>query len=236
MKAIVAIGGGDFKLGETIKIDKYIVSLANKKNPKLLFIPTASNDSIEYCDQIKDYFGHFGCTVDSLLLFSEANRKIIKEKILNADISYVGGGDTTVLINKWREMHVDTYLVQAYERGTIMSGLSAGAICWFNEGFVEPDPRLNSGIWCFEDAHCLGLINGYCCPHYNQGPHELFDRFIAKNNQIGYGIEDATAIISIDDELSVMTCNDWFDVKVLKPHYYGMDKEEYKNGDKIIIE
>ena len=236
MRAIVAIGGGDFKLGETIKIDKYIVSLANKEHPKLLFIPTASEDSLIYCEQIKDYFGHFGCEVDSLLLFTERNRRIIKEKILNADIIYVGGGDTNILIDKWREMHVDTYLVQAYERGCIMTGLSAGAICWFNEGFVERDPNLNSGIWCFDDCHCLGLINGYCCPHYNQGPHELFDNFISTNNQIGYGIEDSAAIVCIDDEMSVFTSRDPFDVKVLKPHYYGLDKEEYKNGEKIIIE
>lgn len=233
MRAIVAIGGGDFKLGETVKIDKYIVDLCGKENPKLLFIPTASFDSNEYVDQIKDYFSHFGCYVDSLCLFSEYNLKTIRDKIMEADIIYVGGGDTTALINKWRELHVDTYLVEAYMKGTIISGLSAGAICWFNEGFVERNKDINHGQWCEDDAHCLGLVNGYCCPHYNVEHHEVFDHFIARNNQVGFGLEDNTALVKLDDEYFAYNGQDHFNVYVLKPHYNGLEKIKLGHLEKI---
>ncbi len=233
MRAIVAIGGGDFKLGETVKIDQYLVSLSKKQNPKLLFIPTASEDSQEYMDQIDDYFNHFGCEVSFLCLLSETNLKKIRDKILSADIIYVGGGDATLLMETWRKLHVDTYLIEAYYRGVILSGLSAGAICWFNEGFVEPDRELNGGQWCFEDAHGLGLIDGICCPHYNQDYRGLFDKFISTQNQIGFGMEDSVALVKLDDEYFVYQGNDYNHVNVLKPHYYGLDKKSYGHKEEV---
>lgn len=46
MGKIVAIGGGEIHLEETLPIDKFIVDFSESKNPKLLFIPTASNDLV----------------------------------------------------------------------------------------------------------------------------------------------------------------------------------------------
>lgn len=66
MVKIVTIGGGKIKTGETHIIDKYIVDIANKNNPKLLFIPTASYDSEGYIDMVKVVYSKLGCTVDSL--------------------------------------------------------------------------------------------------------------------------------------------------------------------------
>ena len=77
---IIAIGGGSISTGQTIKIDKFIVSLANKENPKLLFIPTASNDAMGYIDTIKEVYGNLGCIVDSLCVITKnyQDKKSIK--------------------------------------------------------------------------------------------------------------------------------------------------------------
>jgi len=104
MKKLIAIGGGEIgRPGypvETTKIDKEIIKLTNKLNPKLLFIPTASSDSELYFDTIKKHFGkRLNCKVDVLYLLKEKpTLKQIKAKILTSDIIYVGGGNTTLML------------------------------------------------------------------------------------------------------------------------------------------
>lgn len=71
MGKVVAIGGGELRKGETYILDKYIVGLSGKKEPKLLFIPTASQDALGYITLIEEYFGEFGCCVDSLCLITD---------------------------------------------------------------------------------------------------------------------------------------------------------------------
>ena len=87
MGKIVAIGGGELRQGETEIIDKFIVELSNKKNPKLLFIPTASYDAEGYIELVKERFGDFGCIVDTLCLVTNTyDDNEIYNKILSADI------------------------------------------------------------------------------------------------------------------------------------------------------
>src|ERR1700691_5945627 len=95
-KTIVAIGGGKIAARETLPIDREIIRLSKKKNPKLLFIPTASSDSEIYWKQIQEHFGNFlRCKTDVLFLIKEhPSREQIRRKILSADIIYVGGGNT----------------------------------------------------------------------------------------------------------------------------------------------
>ena len=116
MGKIVAIGGGELRMGETYILDKYIVELSHTDNPNLLFIPTASKDAEGYIESINEYFGKLGCNVESLCLVTkDYTDEEIKNKILNADIIYVGGGDTVRMIDKWKEHKVDIYLKEAYE-------------------------------------------------------------------------------------------------------------------------
>ena len=132
---IVAIGGGEIgrpgtKI-ETLEIDEEILRLSGKKNPKLLFIPTASGDSAGYIDVVETYFGiKLGCTVDTLLLWgTDLSEREIEKKIESADIIYVGGGNTLSMIRLWKKLGVDTLLQNAAERGVVLSGVSAGAVC-----------------------------------------------------------------------------------------------------------
>ena len=99
-RAIVAIGGGDIRTRGTAAIDREIIRLSKKKHPKLLFIPTASYDSERYCKHIQEYFGKFlKCKTDALFLMRDRpSRQGIRAKILSADIIYVGGGNTLLMM------------------------------------------------------------------------------------------------------------------------------------------
>jgi dipeptidase E len=135
----VAIGGGDIRTRGTAEIDREIIRLSGRKNPSVLFIPTASYDSLRYWERVKEYFGKFlNCTTDVLLLISgRLTDDQIRKKILSADIIYVGGGNTLYMMRLWRRLGVDKLLKQAYENGTVLAGISAGAICWFDSGHSD---------------------------------------------------------------------------------------------------
>ena len=102
-RKIVAIGGGEIVVeggvSQTKLIDRRIIRLSGKLNPKLLFIPTASHDAIGYCNNVLDYFGtELGCDVELLRLYTETETTAIQKKIDNADIIYVGGGNTYAMM------------------------------------------------------------------------------------------------------------------------------------------
>src|SRR5271166_3117174 len=111
-RAIVAIGGGEIRARGTAPIDREIIRLTRKKNPKLLFIPTASSDSERYWKHVQEYFGKFlKCKTDVLFLIKEQpSKQQIRQKILSADIIYVGGGNTLKMMRLWRRRGVDKLL------------------------------------------------------------------------------------------------------------------------------
>jgi dipeptidase E len=169
---IVAIGGGEIvvpgKESETLDIDKEIISLSKIARPKLLFIPTASSDSAKYVEKVEQYFGKkLNCQVDSLLLLNNklTNREI-ENKILNADIIYVGGGHTLTMLKVWRKLGIDKMLIKAHKKGIVLAGLSAGSICWFRFGNSDslkskkPDAPMIK-------IKGLNLISALHCPHYD---------------------------------------------------------------------
>ena len=127
-KTIVAIGGGELYLNKTLPIDKYIVELSGKKNPVALFIPTASGEPNGYIEAFNQVYGtKLGCLTDVLKIITEdPTDGEIKEKIASADIIYVGGGNTAKMMETWERRNVGFYLKEAYEKGTILAGLSAG--------------------------------------------------------------------------------------------------------------
>jgi dipeptidase E len=146
MGKIIAIGGGEIGRPkedgkghypvETTLIDTEILKLTNRKNPTLLFIPTASYDSQDYYQVVKKHFMKLGfSSVTPLYLSDESlTKRHIKKMILSHDAIYVGGGNTLRMMNTWRRMGVDSLLRQAYDKGIVLSGISAGSICWFSYG------------------------------------------------------------------------------------------------------
>ena len=177
MSKIVAIGGGEMgrpKEGggfypiETTDIDMEIVRLTNKRHPRLLFMPTASYDSEDYYNVVKKHFLSLGCSAVDVLKLSKTvlSKRQLEDLILSYDGIYVGGGNTLRLMTIWRKMGVDTILSKAYERGIVLSGLSAGSICWFSYGNSD-SRRFTSGSDKLIKVSGLGFINALHCPHYD---------------------------------------------------------------------
>ena len=139
MGAIVAIGGGDLLARETLALDREVIALTNKTSPRALFIPAASSDSTDYWDAFLTAYGErLGCSVDVLYLLGVApSTRELEEAILPSDLVYVGGDNTLKMMRRWRRLGVDAILKRAYDGGTVLSGVSAGAICWFSYGHSD---------------------------------------------------------------------------------------------------
>ena len=160
-KHIVAIGGGGF--GRSIgnyKIEKYITSISKSRKPNVCFIPTASGDNDSYKVSFYSVFTRLGCNPSHLDFFKRTED--LENHIENQDIIFVGGGNTKSMLAIWKDWNLDLILKNAYEQGVIMSGVSAGAICWFEKGITDS--------WSNDLAiiNCMGFIKGSCCPHYDE--------------------------------------------------------------------
>ncbi|MBQ6897385.1 MAG: Type 1 glutamine amidotransferase-like domain-containing protein [Clostridia bacterium] len=174
MGKIVALGGGRFDNGEMDNVTEHIISLTGKKNPHFLFIPTASFDNMDENDDVMLCFMKYGCSADILFLTHEdVTEEVIKEKILSADGIFVQGGNLKYLMDTWTRTGADKYLLEAYERGTVLSGTSSGAMCWFTEGY---DDCLRGGEFAF--IKCLDLIPYINCPHYQSEYWQSFEKAI----------------------------------------------------------
>jgi dipeptidase E len=206
---IVAVGGGKIATRQTLPIDREIIRLSNKRNPKLLFIPTASSDSEIYWKQIRKYFGDFlKCHTDVLFLMKEKpSPKQIQSKISAADIIYVGGGNTLQMMRTWRRLGVDKLLTAAYKKGTVLAGVSAGSICWFDSGHSDSMSFYNSRKWKYINVKGLGLIHRIHCPHYNGKTGGIprrknFQEMIRKTGGLGIAIDNNCAIEFNDGRVS----------------------------------
>lgn len=211
MGKIVAIGGGEISKQETLAIDKEIIKLSGKKSPKVLFIPTASSDALSYIDDFENYYGRLlGCTVDTLKLINQpVEHKEITEKILNADIVYVGGGNTLMMMKLWRKLGVDKILKKAYQHGVVLCGISAGAICWFKFGNSD-SRRFKNPVAKLIRVRGLGLLNGLLCPHYHStkyatGRAASLKVMMKKTSGVALAIDDFGAIVFINEKYKVIT-------------------------------
>ncbi len=230
-RTIVAIGGGEIRTRGTVAIDREIIRLSNKKNPRLLFIPTASSDSEIYWQAVQEYFGKFlKCRTDVLFLIRERpSKEQIRRKISMADIIYVGGGNTLMMMRLWRRLGVDKLLVSAYENGTVLSGTSAGSICWFDSGHSDSMSFYNPRKWNYINVRGLGLISGIHCPHYNGMTRGIprrnnFRAMIRKTGGFGIAIENNCAIEFIDGRF----------YKVIRSKSYSRAYRVYKSGGDVV--
>ena len=160
-RQIIAIGGGGFgRNPKHNKIEKYILSQIDKAKPNILFIPTASGEDKNYIINFYSCFSKLECSPDHITFFQRTLR--LDSLINKADIIYVGGGNTKSMLAVWRDWKLDILLKKAYLKGKILCGVSAGAICWFEQGVTDSwASNLNS-------MQCLGFIDGMCCPHYQE--------------------------------------------------------------------
>lgn len=200
MKVIIPIGGGEISLKSTLKIDEYIVSLIKKETKKVLFIPTASGDMVSYIEKFKAHYESLGCEVDTLLLSQTQNDNLIRSKIFSSDIIYIGGGNTARMMRVFKRNKVNEYLLKAYEKGIILTGLSAGAMAYFTNGYSDSNRSTNpEASLCL--VKCLNIIPYCFCPHYNEEERKSFDEFVISKGFNGLALEDDVALVYIDDEI-----------------------------------
>jgi len=216
MGKIIAIGGGligkpqKSKISyysETTRIAKEIIKQSKKKNPKLLFMPTASNDSREYAEKIKKRFSKLGCKVSILYTIEKKiSKSELEKKILKSDIIYVGGGNTLKMMNIWKKKGIDKILKKAYKQNIVLSGISAGSICWFKYG--NSDSRKHtSGSKQLIKVSGLGLINALHCPHYDaeKNRHTSLKKMMKRtSNTVSIALDNYCAIEIIDDSYKII--------------------------------
>ncbi len=208
---IIAIGGGEIgRPGypvETTKIDKEAIALTGKKNPRILFVPTASFDSESYYEVIKKHFGkRLGCKTDVLYLIKQnLTKKQIEEKVFSADIIYVGGGNTAKLMKVWRKTGLDKILKKASEGGIILSGISAGAICWYKYGLSD-SRRFSNPNADFIRVSGMNLVNLMYCPHYDFEPlrKPWLKKLLQKNSGVAIALDNCSAIEIIDSKYRIL--------------------------------
>lgn len=189
----VLIGGGDLKNKSCRKIDEFIIKKSNKKLPNVLFIPTASRDSI---NSINNFYKSYGdiSNISVLKLYDNINLDVIHKMIDTADIIYIGGGNTANMLIKWKEYDLADYILK-YSNEKIICGLSAGAICWFDYYLGDDEAFYDNGYCNFRIKKGLGIFKGACCPHYNEDGKEVFNEMIKNMNIIGYAIDNNCALV-----------------------------------------
>ena len=204
-KTLVAIGGGEIKNKTTLKIDEYVANLAKQKafpsRANALFIGTASHDSMPYFNSFrKTYTSVFDIKVDvALIVYGEMNVEHIKEKIDRADCIYVGGGDTIFMLEKWKQTGLDKLLIDAYNNGKIIAGLSAGAICCFKDMYTDYEiMRGVSAEYSLQSG--LNIINGLFCPHFNEREQDFLIAFNKGEFKKAYACENDSAIVFVNGE------------------------------------
>ena len=211
MKKIIAVGGGQIGYAniknETLGIDREIIKLSGKTNPKLLFIPTASGDATGYIESVQNYFGKkLGCKVDSLeLITKKYTKKELEDKILKTDIVYVGGGNTLKMMKVWRKFGVDLLLEKAMKKGTVLSGLSAGSICWFQYGNSDSARFGKNKEASMIRVKGLNMIPVLHCPHFDIGDREeSLKEMMKKSKGVAIAIDNCAAIEIIGDEYRIL--------------------------------
>lgn len=196
-RQIVALGGGMFSMEpDNGLLDKYILNLVPKAKPKICFLGTASNDGIEYRELFYNFFSNKNCEPTHLALTKPPRN--IESLIMKQDIIHVGGGNTKLIMETWKKLGVDKIMKKAWASGIILTGMSAGAICWFDDGITNPSPGILTRL------PCLGILKGSFCPHYDERA-ELRSSFrkLILNGTIreGYGVEDGAALHFVGREL-----------------------------------
>jgi peptidase E len=131
---LILIGGGRMRLKETIPVDQWILKQTGKKQPKVVFLPTASNDNKDYIQCFHDTYSTLGSTVETIQLTTRTyTHKELESIIFSSDVFYMGGGDPLLLQELIHKYKLIPLLRNASKNGTIISGLSAGAAIFGSE-------------------------------------------------------------------------------------------------------
>jgi dipeptidase E len=191
------MGGGGFSMEpDNLLLDDYVLSLSRRHPARVCFIPTASADSASY---VVNFYRAFSgrCHPTDLTLFDSplltrrpARSSELAAFVAEQDVIYVGGGSTANLLALWRAHRLDVALRDAWVNGSVLSGVSAGMVCWFRGGLTDS----YGGLEPLTDG--LALIDAIACPHYHgeEGRRRAFHRTIVEGSGAGYAADDGAAL------------------------------------------
>lgn len=188
-KQIIAFSSGGFSTeGYPSIVDNYILKQCTKVCPKICFLPHATDNAQEYSQKFNLNFSKYDAKLSWLSLFKPQTLDI-ESFLIDNDIIYVGGGNIRSMLALWREWGLDSILKKAYDNGTMLCGISAGAICWFDYGYAVLKP--NEHI----ELKGLGIIKGILNVHQTElsKREEDFEKIVYKYN-VGYGLQDGIVL------------------------------------------
>ncbi len=154
--------GGGVLVPETgnVALEAYVLDLCGAQKPRVAFVPTASGDDASYVARFYDAYGRFGVAMDVLRFFRRTPDDL-RAYLFAFDVVHVGGGNTRSMLAVWRHWGFDAVIREAWERGIVLCGSSAGSICWFEAGLTD---SLAGELTAMSG---LGFLPGSTCPHYD---------------------------------------------------------------------
>ncbi len=230
---VFTMGGGGFsEEPENPLLDQFFFSMAGKTKPKVCFIGTASGDAQSYIDKFYENMKKHSVEPSHLSLFKGPPGSL-RDFVFDKDIFYVGGGNTRNLMALWHEWALDKILLEAYQAGKIMGGISAGSLCWYEQGVTDSVTGILSSL------ACTGILTGSNCPHYD-GEKERrpsYHNLILAGMKAGIACDDGVAAVFENETLvefvSSRPNSKGYLVKMqngkileeeVKPRYLGADK------------
>lgn len=225
MKQIIAMGGGGFSMEpDNLALDRYILQQTGKSEPAVCFLPTASGDADSYIVKFYAAFTELNCCPTHLSLFRPPSADL-ESFVLENDVIYAGGGNTRSMLALWQEWGMGEILRKAWSEGVVLAGLSAGAMCWFEQGVTDSMPGSLGPL------SCLGFLPGSCCPHYDGEPQRrpAYHRLLSEDRILpGFGVDDGVALHFVDRELHRIVSSRP-DVRA-----YAVEKVAGKVGDRAL--
>ena len=158
---IVANGGGPLSDEEAGRLSDYVLGLAGRERPRICYVPTAMGDAAE--SVVRFYETYAGRGELSHAGFFPWPRPDLREHVLAQDVLVVSGGNTANMLAIWRVHGFDAILREAWERGVVLAGGSAGMICWFEASVTD-----SFGPQLAPLREGLGFLAGSACPHYDE--------------------------------------------------------------------
>jgi dipeptidase E len=178
----------------------YIKSLTGKNNPRMCLLPTALADNpfaintwYEQCSQLG-----IRAFAQRMFISSYEQKQSFEEVLLGMDAILVSGGNTLNMMAIWKAQGVDLILRKAWEKGILLSGGSAGSLCWFEHGTTDSRPQEITTV------ECLGFLEGSHCPHYDSEKtrRPLYHLYIQTSKfKPGYACDDRAAILFHDQDV-----------------------------------
>jgi peptidase E len=190
------MGGGGFMMDERSPLDDFLLSLSPRARPRVCFLPTPAGDGDRAIAAFFEAFSPRDCEPSCLRLFGTPERPA--ELLAGQDVVYVSGGNTANALALWRLHGIDRALREAWERGAVLGGVSAGANCWFEACVTDSfGPQLGPL------ADGLALLPGSFCPHYDgeERRRPVYTELVGDGFPAGYAADDGAALHFVGTEL-----------------------------------